>query len=173
MTWAAVAISIIGAGVSAYGQYEQGQSQKKAANYNAEMDRRAADDALQRGAIDAARIKENTRKLISTQIANSGASGFDSSTGTALDLSVEAKGYGELDALTTINNAQRQASGLEAQSVLDRYQGKASGRAGTMGAAGTLISGAGSAASSYYGIKKGALSGANSGKTYKPNGEFI
>lgn len=154
MAYIAVAVSVIGAGVSAYGQYEQGQSAKKAANYNAEMDKRAADDALQRGSIEAAKVKENTRKLISTQIANSGASGFDSSTGTALDLSVEAKGYGELDALTTINNAQRQASGLEAQADLDRYQGRASARAGTIGAAGTLISGA---SSSYYGFKKGQL----------------
>lgn len=154
MAYVAVAVSVIGIGVSAAGQYQQGQSQKKAAEYNAEMDKRAADDALQRGSIDAAKIKENTRKLISTQIANSGASGFDSSTGTPLDLSVEAKGYGELDALTTINNAQRVASGQMAQSELDRFQGKAAARAGTMGAAGTLISGA---ASSYYGFKKGML----------------
>lgn len=154
MGYIAVAVSVIGAGVSAYGQYEQGQSAKKAGEYNAEMSKRAADDALQRGSIDAAKIKDNTRKLISTQIANSGASGFDSSTGTPLDLSVEAKGYGELDALTTINNAQRQASGLNAQATLDRYQGNASARAGTIGAAGTLISGA---ASSYYGYKKGQL----------------
>ena len=147
-------ISLVGTGISAYGMYEQGQSAKKAGEYNAEMNQRAADDALQRGSIDAARVKENTRKLISSQIAASGASGFDSSTGTPLDLSVEAKGYGELDALTTINNAQRQASGLEAQATLDRFQGSASARAGTMGAAGTLISGS---ASSYYGYKKGML----------------
>lgn len=154
MAYIAVAVAVIGAGVSAYGSYEQGQSAKKAAEYNAEMNQRAADDALQRGSIEAARVKENTRKLISSQIAASGASGFDSSTGTSLDLSVEAKGYGELDALTTINNAQRQASGMDAQATLDRFQGSASARAGTISAAGTLISAAGS---SYYGYKKGML----------------
>lgn len=157
MTWAfsAVAvISLVGAGISAYGQYSAGESQKEAADYNAKMQDRAAQDALQRGSIEAAQVKDRTRKLIATQIANSGASGFDSSTGTPLDLSVEAKGYGELDALTTINNAQRVASGQKAQAELDRFQGSAASRAGMIGAAGTLISGSSSA---YYGYKKGQL----------------
>jgi hypothetical protein len=121
------------------------------------MQERAATDALQRGSIEAAQVKERTRKLISTQIANSGAAGFDTSTGTPLDLAVEAKGYGELDALTTINNAQRVAAGGKAQAQLDRYQGRAASTAGTIGAAGTLISGASNAATSYYGLKKGQL----------------
>ncbi len=154
MAYVAVAVAVIGAGVSAYGQYSAGESQKEAADYNAKMQDRAAQDALQRGSIESAQIKDRTRKLISMQIANSGASGFDSSTGTALDLSVEAKGYGELDALTTINNAQRVASGQKAQAELDRFQGSAAQRAGTIGAAGTLISGASSA---YYGYQKGML----------------
>lgn len=157
MSWAMTAVavvSVVAAGVSAYGQYEAGESAKEAADYNAKMQERAAADALQRGSIEAAQNKERTRKLIATQIANSGASGFDTSTGTPLDLAVEAKGYGELDALTTINNAQRVAAGGKSQADLDRFQGRAASNAGTIGAAGTLISGA---ANSYYGYKKGQL----------------
>lgn len=170
MGYVAVAISVIGAAVSAASQYQAGQSQKEAANYNARMQERAANDALNRGAIEASQVKDKTRRLISAQIAASGAAGFDSSTGTNLDLSTEAAGFGELDALKTINNSQRQAAGMSAQANLDRFQGAAASRAGTMNAAGTLLSGAGSA---YYGFKKGQLSEANSQPVYKANGEFI
>ena len=155
--WVSVAVAVvglIGAGVSAYGSYAAGENAEEAADYNAKRQERAAADALQRGSVDAAQIKERTRKLIATQIANSGASGFDTSTGTPLDLSVEAKGYGELDALTTINNAQRVGAGGKAQAELDRFQGRAASSAGTIGAAGTLISGA---SNGYYGYKKGML----------------
>jgi hypothetical protein len=155
MAYVSIAVTVIGASVSAYGQYESGQSQKKAAEYNATMQNRAADDAMQRGAIDAAAVKERTRKLISTQIANSGAAGFDSGTGTALDLSTEAAGFGELDALKTINNSQRVASGQQAQANLDLFQGSSAARTGTLNAAGTLFSGAGNAGRSYYSVKTG------------------
>jgi len=156
MAYVAVAVSVVGMGISAYGQYEKGQSDKAAMEYNAEMDERAAHDLLEKGAHDAARLKEQTRKLISAQTAAGGASGFDTSVGTPLDLSVEAAGFGELDALTTINNAQRQGSGMKAQATLDRYQGKMSAQAGTLNAAGTVFQGAGNA---YYGYKKGVLAG--------------
>lgn len=164
MSWVAVAIgvtSLVASGISAYGQYESGQTQKKAMEYNAEMDNRAANDALQRGAIDAAAVKERTRKLISSQIAASGAAGFDSTTGTALDLSTEAAGYGELDALKTMRNAQLTASGMQAQANLDLYQGNAAARSGTLSAAGTMLSGTASAAGGYYG-NRGLISKANS-----------
>jgi len=88
MAYVSAAIAIIGVGVSAYSSYAAGENAEEAADYNAKMQERAAADALQRGSVDAAQIKERTRKLIATQIANSGASGFDSSTGTPLDLSV-------------------------------------------------------------------------------------
>jgi hypothetical protein len=145
---AGIATSLIGSGVSAYASYESGQSQKKAAEYNSEMQQRAANDALQRGAQEGADAKQHARQVISRQIAASGAAGFDSSTGTALDLSTEAAGFGELDALKSINNAQRQASGLNAQAGLTNYQGKMAGQGGLLTAGGTLFSGAGSA---FYG----------------------
>ena len=160
LAYTSLAVAVLGIGVSAYSSYEQGQSAKDAADYNAAMSDRAALESLQKGAIEAAHVKERTRKLIASQVAASGAAGFDSTSGTPLDLSVEAAGFGELDALTTINNAQRGASAGFAQGQLDRYQGKMSSQAGSLNAAGTVLQGSGNA---YYGFKKGQLADGNRG----------
>ena len=150
-TIAAVAATV-GAGVSAYSQYEAGQTQKKAGEYNAEIGRQKAQDTLQRGAIDAANKRTQARKVAAAQAEGAAMSGVALDSGTPLALLTETAGLGELDAMRIRNNAFREAYGYKAQSELDIYQGKAAGRAGTLNAGGTFLSGAASGASSYYGI---------------------
>jgi hypothetical protein len=147
----ATVVSAIGTGISAYSSYASGQTTKKAAEYTAEMDRRASQDALQLGAAEGADAKQRARQIIARQNAATGAAGFDSSTGTPLDLATEAAGFGELDALKSINNAQRRASGLNAQANLTTYQGRMAAQGGLLTAGGTLFSGAASAMNSFYG----------------------
>lgn len=146
---AAVA-AVASAAISAYSAYSSGQSQKKASEYNAEMQRRAADDALQTGANEAAEHRDKVRQIMSSQVAATGAAGLNTASGTPLQILTETAGVGELDALRIVNNAQRRAYGMNAQAELDVFQGKAAGRAGFMNAGASLLSGASNA---YFGYK--------------------
>ena len=69
MCWMAVATaaSLVGTGISAYSAYQQGQSEKAAAEYNANVMEMQADDAIQRGADEAAEKKQDARKIASQQ----------------------------------------------------------------------------------------------------------
>jgi hypothetical protein len=150
-TIAAIA-SVAAAGVSTYAQVQAGESQKDAANYNAEMGRMKAQDALQRGASEAALKRDKARQVASAQAEGAAMSGVSISTGTPLALLTETAGLGELDALRTVNNAHREAWGYKAQSTLDEFQGAAAQRTGYLNAAGTFLGGA---SNSYYGYKAG------------------
>ena len=150
----AVVSSIASAAISSYASYESGQSQKKAGKYNAEIGRQKAQDALQRGAIEAAYKRAQARKMAGTQAEGAAMSGVALDSGTPLALLTETSGLGELDAMRIRNNAFREAYGHKAQSELDIYQGKAAGRAGYLNAGGTFLSGA---SSSYYGAKQAGL----------------
>lgn len=142
MAWVGAGIALLGAAVGGYSSYQSGQAAKDAADYNAEMQKRAADDATERGAIEAADKRQQTKQLIARQHAAQAASGFNTSQGTALDLMTESAGMGELDALKILNNAQRQASGLKASADLETFKGSTAARAGTLNAAGSVLTGA-------------------------------
>jgi hypothetical protein len=60
-------------------------------------------------------------------------------SGNALDLTTQTAQGGELDALTTINNAQRQAAGLDFQASATRAQGSVDQWAANMGATTTIL----------------------------------
>jgi hypothetical protein len=149
MAVAAVASAAIGG----YAAYQSGQSQKKAMKYNADMQELQALDASQRGAAEAATKRDRARKISGSQAANMAASGVRIDSGTPLALLTETAGLGDLDALTSLNNAQREGWGYKGQATLDRYQGKAAGRAGVLNSAGTLLGGASKAYYGYQGAK--------------------
>lgn len=143
--------SLAGTGISAYAAYASGKSQKEAAKYNADVADAQAHDALQRGADDAADVKERARRVGSSQVEAFSRSGVLATTGTPLELLTETAGMGERDALKTMNNAKREAWGYKSQAELDRYQGKAAGRGGILNAGGTFLTGA---TSTYYGAQR-------------------
>lgn len=138
--------TVASAAVGGYAQYRAGESADKAAKYNAEMDRRKATDALQRGAIEAGQRRDRARRVAAAQAEGIGMSGVSTSGGTALQLLTETASLGELDALTAANNATREAWGFEGQAKLTRYQGRMARQGGYLNAAGTFLGGASSAA---------------------------
>lgn len=152
MATIAAVSAVASAGVSAYSAVKSGETQEDAAEYNAEIQRNQAKEALQRGAIEAATKKDRARQVAASQAEAAGIGGIGINSGTSLALLTETAGLGELDALRSVNNARREAWGLKAQSELDLFQGRAAGRAGVLNAGGTLLSGAGNA---YYGYKAG------------------
>ena len=140
----------VGTAVSAYGSYEQGQTQKKVADYNAKMQRQAADDALQRGSIASAEHQDKVRKMIGRQTAIGGASNLDLSGGSFQQVQDQTQQYGQLDSLRLMSNAQREAWGMNASADITEWQGNRAQTAGYIGAGASLLSGA---SNSYFGYK--------------------
>ena len=145
--------SLIAAGISAYASISAAQTQAKATKYNAKIQKQAADDAVMQGNIRAQEIRERARKVAGTQAAGLAASGLDTTVGTPAAMLNETALYGELDALRTINNGQRQAWGLESQADIELWQGRNAKRAGYYQAAGSLLSGATKAYGNIKGLK--------------------
>jgi hypothetical protein len=150
---------------------QEGQNQKNIAEYNAKVQdnnatlaKAASDDAIQRGAQDSAQIRENVKRINARARANLGSTGFLADTGSNLDLLVQNAGTGEYNALTAMNDAERESYGyrideanaragaqnqrLQGQAALDnaRYGARLTRRKGLLSAAGTLVTGS----SNYY-----------------------
>lgn len=127
---------------NAYSSYSQGKYLDKVSKQNAAMSNQAADDALVRGNIDADQVRQQTRQVIGTQRAGFAANGIDVNTGSAGVLQDDAAQFGELDALTVLNNAAREAYGYRVQAMDQRQQGKLAKWQGKMDAIGSILGGA-------------------------------
>lgn len=138
----ALALTAIGTGVKAFGEYSAGQSQQQAAEFNAQLADAGAADALTRGEEQAVRIRGQTDRLIGQQRAAYGAAGVDLSQGSPLDVMVGSRRVSEEDIRTVRMNATRESWGLKSQAQEFRRQGGAAAAAGLFGALGTGIAGA-------------------------------
>jgi hypothetical protein len=135
--------SLAGTGVQAYGQYQAGQDQASAQDYNAEVDRNEALAAKDKATQDEILSRERSRRIIGMQRAAYGKAGVDISTGTPLDVMAQAAADAELDALN-IRYAGEMLSNkyLNQASQLDWLAPKTA-TAGILNAGGTILSGAG------------------------------
>ncbi|WP_130997547.1 virion core protein, T7 gp14 family [Klebsiella variicola] len=123
-TIAAGATLVIGA-MSAYNQHQQGKYAQSVANQNADIAETQAQDAVNRGNIQAEEVRRRNRQAAGTQAATMGATGADLSSGNALDIFGDTAQFGTLDALTTVNNAQREAYGYQVQGMNAIAEGNA------------------------------------------------
>lgn len=148
-------LTLLGAGLGAYGQYEQGQAQGAAAHYqagvqriNAAIARQNAAIAMESGNAQVGIQQQKTRATIAATKASEGASGVDVNSGSFRDVISSERALGELDAMNVRTNAVREAYGLnvrakseEAQATLSEFESKNAKAAGTINAATTLIGG--------------------------------
>lgn len=149
---AAVAAVVAGGVLQASGQAKAGKYQEQIAFQNAAvMDAQAA-DALRRGRIAAGRQRQQTRGLIGAQRASFGAQGIDMSSGSAADLQADAAKFGELDALTILQNAALEDWALRTQATSTRFQGNVAAKLGRQQAYATLLNTGGSVLSKKYGF---------------------
>jgi len=189
-----MATSVIGGMQQAKAQKAQGKAEQQAAEYqarvaennriiaqrNIEASERAA-QAAERSGKEAEAIgrqqaqlqRDQASKLIGRQRAVLAANGVDVNEGSAVDIQAETRGFGELDALTTLANAGRERVAYQEQAGNYRTQGENFGteaqnfaieaeaqrarglyarKAGNAAAQSTLISTAGSVASKWYGF---------------------
>jgi len=167
-----LAVTAIGAGVSAYGSIQQGQAAKAAAAYQAQV---AQNNATIAGMNANAEIEKGNQQLQAAQEQASqhqgmiravmGAGGIDLDSGSALRNQQGMAQVDQLNQATIVSNAARsawnyrnQGSNLDAQAGLDRMQGANAATAGYMGGFSSLLSGAGTFAKDYNSFKtSGAL----------------
>lgn len=169
---AALAVSAVGTGVSAYGQMQAGKAQQSQLNYQAAVDRnnkiiadRYANDAIERGKEAEAEQRRKTQQIIANQRVGFAANGIDLGSDVVTETLSDSAMLGELDALTIRSNAAREAYGYKVQGM--NYEasaqnnvlaGKNARSAGRTAAMSTLLSGTASVGNSYVDYKsKGIL----------------
>lgn len=150
---ASVASTLIGAGVSAYSQYKQGKAQKQMANYNAAMAEREANIEAQVSGENAIRQREMNRRQLASLRGKMAASGVSMTGGSSLDVYAQSVSEYETQVLDIFREGQLKQDRLTNQAALSRYEGKQAYSAGKIGAIGSLIGGAGRAASNIYSIR--------------------
>ena len=112
---ALVAVTVASTAASMYSQSKQAKYQSAIADRNAEIAEAQAQDSINRGNIEADQRRREMRQRSGTAAATMGATGAELSSGTALDVFADNAQFGTLDALTTVNNAQREVQGMNAQ----------------------------------------------------------
>lgn len=140
----AIMAIVAGAGISAYSSYEQGQSQKAISNYNAQVAENEAKQRAQDAQVAANAQRAQNEALKAKQRALFAKAGVVAA-GTPLLVQAEQAATLEMSALEIERTGNMDAARLRSQAELDRMQGKSAARAGTMQAAGTVLSGVGSA----------------------------
>lgn len=148
-------ISALGTGAMAYSQNEQSKFAKEMGVRNAQVDQAKADEAVRIGSINEERQRAITRQTMGAQRAAMASTGLEVDSGSFGDILADTAKFGELDAQTVRTNALKEAWGFQGEATNSRLQGSMAGRAGTMNAAGTLLSGASQAFGMYSRYKKG------------------
>ena len=143
-----LAIAVIGTGTSAYGQYSQAQSQKKWSDYNADVQRQQAQEALHASEIEAKRKREQGQQLIARQHVLYAKAGLDLN-GTPTEVMLGTASDIETDAQAILHKGEMgYEQGMES-ATFSQNEGEIAANAGTVQAGSTLLSGLGNAASSY------------------------
>lgn len=152
---AAVAMVAAAAGsmVAAYASIESGQAQKKAANYNAALQERQAENEKAAAAIQEENFRKQTAARMATLRTGYAASGVEISEGTPLLVAMESQANAEKDALRIRWGGETQADAFLGAATLSRAQGSQAQTAGYLGAGASLLSGAGRVAGIYGGYQ--------------------
>lgn len=140
-TAAAIGTSIAAAGVQTYSAYEQGKSQKAMADYNADVAKAEAAQLDKAGSVAAKEIRDNKRRILSSQNVAYAKSGVQSA-GTPLLVEINTAADEEYNAMMTSYNYGVKSSQALSSSRLSRMTGRSASRAGVLGAGSSLFSGA-------------------------------
>jgi hypothetical protein len=146
--------TLILAGVSALttgiSQYQQGQTAKKTARYNARVSENRATEVQNRAITAESEERQKASELQGRQRAIQAAKGVSVDTGTALRVQEDTALIGEVNAMRIRENARSQTEALETEAELTRFQGENAARQGTLGAISTVAAGAGKVADKWH-----------------------
>jgi|SRR5262245_31935223 len=116
-----------------------------------EKDLQSAADALQRGAVDTGRLREQGGELINRQKVAYANSGVDPTVGTAANVQAGTAAQVELDAQTIKNNAAAEAWGFEQHRKATFIEEESKVGANQRRTVGTILGGAGQFLSGGFG----------------------
>jgi len=150
MAFAAAAIATaVGAIVSAYAMYQQGQAAAAAQDYQAKIARNQAIAARQAAEVAAENARERHQRVLAAQRARLGAAGVMSTEGSPLIVQMESAEQAALEEARIRYAGQVQAGGYESQAILSGYQARSARAAGYLGAGASLLTGLGAAYGQY------------------------
>lgn len=148
LTAIAAGAAVAGGGIGLYGSAQQaramrkqGDYQKDMSDFNSDIAKIQARDAIYRGDKEAKQYLKKASTTIGSQRAALAAQGVDVSSGSALDIQEETAGQGALGALTIRNNAWREAWGYKVQAETYSKQGFLAREAAQSGARSTMLTG--------------------------------
>ena len=142
------AAAVAGAGVAAYGSYQQGQAQAAAGKYNERVAANQAQAAREAAALEADRAHDKNRRLLASQRARIGASGI-TTEGSPLLVMMDSAEQAALDEATIRYRGSLGAAAATSEGVLQGFYGRQARRAGTIGAGASLLTGVSRAGASY------------------------
>ena len=149
-------LAVASIATAAYGQHQQGQAKKAAANYNAKLDEYNAGlqdiqaaDATERGGAAAARSLQQTARTVGEARVGFASGNVDVGTGAPVLWQADAMAAGYEDAALIQYNAAQEARSYRgaafnsrASARLSRSSGRNAGRAGNIQAGASLLAGA-------------------------------
>ena len=150
----AMILMAVGTAVGAYGQYQSGQAQKAAANYNARVQEAQAIQQDMENRENIRRERKAGQGLLSSQRQKLGASGVVIQAGSPLELLGRTAGELELRAQDAARAGRSNLQYGLSQAQMTKWEGKQAATAATLGSAGTLLQGTGQAISMYKAAKK-------------------
>ncbi len=173
-TATAIILAAVAAVTAASSAAYAGYSQKKAADYNADVANNNAKMAQLQASADAALIQKRNQRLQGSQLAAMSAAGLDVDSSSATDVMYDSKVAGELDRLTTLYKGKVASTNYNAQAAGYRQEGKNALAAGYMNAGSSLIGGAANMASMSAGANSSGPSfdGGQASSYAHPNSEF-
>jgi len=165
----AMALAGVGSTVSAMGAIQQGQAASAQAEYsakvarqNAELERRKADDASERGRIESEKMKEKGRQFSGAQKASLASQGTRMDTGSPLAMQVDTAGIVAADDATLRYNTMLERSGFlnnasqaETRARGSEFESSLAKQASFYNAGSTLLTGASSLAKQWDYWKNG------------------
>lgn len=160
---AATILSLATAGISAYGNYQQGQAQKQQNDATAAQLETQANQERAIAQLEAARRRRAGKAQLSEQQSMLASSGFASDDPSSLHLVSETVGAQTLEELLVLAQGEDTARQTEFQAQQVRKGGRMDARSGTMSA---LVSGMGGFTSwydRYGGGRRRTTSGGSSG----------
>jgi hypothetical protein len=161
VTGAALAFSTasaVASGMAAGAEMQAAEYNENLAKEKNKQAKQEAKNVRTAGAVEAGETHQEAEKVAARNRAQLAAGGLDVGTGTAADIGEEVRAVGALESMTILNNADRQAMGLEARGQNELIAAKQRKKKAKIGAFTSVLT---SAASGYgMGLSGGAGSAA-------------
>ncbi len=141
-------LTLVGAGLTAFSQFQAGKQQEENAQFNAAVQDQRAEQEKFAVRSEADIRHERGRKLLATQRAKFAGAGVTGAGSPLLVIDETARNIA-LDVQTTLFSGRQRSNLLRSQASILRTSGKSAFRAGLFGAGTSLLTGATNATSIY------------------------